>query len=615
MITNFIKDVKQFYKEVYESDLTKLSLSELQQLNEKVKDLYKNPILGKKHSEEERLNSFYAYTVLSGYTTVVRKNENTADFMCFLDKLEKSLLSAPDTTKDVVLSYIKDVSCIIPRYVERQHEVYNFERKIVMESDLNSYNYLYYYGEKITTNHIKIVDFFNSMVDDDKLTEMAKCITEAFLRGLKNSNIDDSKKTYIKLEYPIGFEKLAKRVIELFEGKFKVVLCNDVSLFDKQVDYNFRYNYNFHLTPEFVKEYLTLFESEVKNKQNIFEKYAGIIYIEMFGEDRFIPKNGDEIFKKSKELAALEQDFETEYSNLFMKNIRKNTSFCIISYPCPEIGKDFEAIFDETIKINTLSNSKYSQIHQRIIDVLDKSTHLHVTGKNGNKTDLTVSFQELKNPEKETLFENCCADVNVPVGEVFTTPKLKGTNGILHVSEIYLNGWKFENLMLKIKDGFIEEYSCTNFPTEEENKEYINEHLLFDNKTLPMGECAIGTNTYAYVMGNKYNINDKLDILIAEKTGPHFAFGDTCYSIDEDTPTFNPDGKEIIAKDNEVSIKRLSENEEEASKAYYGCHTDVTIPYYELNDVIAVNDNTEISIIHDGKFVLKGTEELNIEGM
>ena len=49
---------------------------------------------------------------------------------------------------------------------------------------------------------------------------------------------------------------------------------------------------------------------------------------------------------------------------------------------------------------------------------------------------------------------------------------------------------------------------------EKENKEYINEHLLFDNKTLPMGECAIGTNTYAYVMGNKYNINDKLDILI-----------------------------------------------------------------------------------------------------
>ena len=615
MITNFIKDVKQFFKEVYESDLTKLSLSELEQLNDKVKDLYKNPILGKKNSEEERLNSFYAYTVLSHYAAVVRKSKNAADFMVFLDKLEESLESAPETTKDVVLSFIKDVSRIIPRYVERLHTVDNFARKVVMESDLSSYNYLYYYGEKITTNHTRIVDFFNSKVDDKKLTDMAKCTVEAFLRGLKNSNVDDSKKTFVTLVYPIGFEKLAKRIVELFEGKFEVVLINDDSPFDKQVDYNFRYEYNFHLTPEFVEEYLKLFESEVKAKQDIFEKYAGPIYVEMFGEDRFVPKNGDEIFEKSKELAALAQDFDTKYSNLYMKNIRKNTSFCIISYPCPEIGEDFEAIFDETIRINTLSNSKYSEIQQRIIDVLDRSTHLHITGKNGNRTDLTVALQELTNPETETLFENCCADVNVPVGEVFTSPKLEGTNGILHVSKIYLNGWKFENLMLKIKDGFIVEYSCTNFPTEKENKEYINEHLLFDNKTLPMGECAIGTNTYAYVMGNRYNINDKLDILIAEKTGPHFAFGDTCYSVDEDTDTFNPDGKKIVAKDNEVSIKRLSADEEEASQAYYGCHTDVTIPYYELDDIVAVNGSTEIHIIHDGKFVLKGTEELNIEGM
>lgn len=134
------------------------------------------------------------------------------------------------------------------------------------------------------------------------------------------------------------------------------------------------------------------------------------------------------------------------------------------------------------------------------------------------------------------------------MGEVFTSPKLTGTNGVLHVSEIYLNKWKFENLTLQIKDGFIEKYSCSNYPTEKENTEYINEHLLFDHPTLPVGEFAIGTNTYAYVMGNKYNINDKLDILIAEKTGPHFAFGDTCFSLEEHIDTFNPDGKKSLPK-------------------------------------------------------------------
>ncbi len=61
---------------------------------------------------------------------------------------------------------------------------------------------------------------------------------------------------------------------------------------------------------------------------------------------------------------------------------------------------------------------------------------------------------------------------------------------------------------------------------------------------IPMGEFAIGTETTtAYVAALKYGIADKLPILIAEKIGPHFAVGDTCYSWAEDTPVYNPDDK------------------------------------------------------------------------
>lgn len=45
--------------------------------------------------------------------------------------------------------------------------------------------------------------------------------------------------------------------------------------------------------------------------------------------------------------------------------------------------------------------------------------------------------------------------------------------------------------------------------------------------------------------------------------GPHFAVGDTCYSWEEDVKTFNPDGKEIVAKENEISALR----NEDLSKA------------------------------------------------
>ena len=106
----------------------------------------------------------------------------------------------------------------------------------------------------------------------------------------------------------------------------------------------------------------------------------------------------------------------------------------------------------------------------------------------------------------------------------------------------------------------------------------------------------------------KYGIADKLPILIAEKMGPHFAVGDTCYSHAEDVAVHNPDGKQIVARDNEVSLRR----KEDPSKAYFNCHTDITIPYDELGSLVAVcADGKEIEIIREGRFVLPGCEALN----
>ena len=132
--------------------------------------------------------------------------------------------------------------------------------------------------------------------------------------------------------------------------------------------------------------------------------------------------------------------------------------------------------------------------------------------------------------------------------------------------------------------------------------------MLFHHGSLPLGEFAIGTNTRAFVAARKYGIEDKLPILIAEKTGPHFALGDTCYSHAEEVRVCNPDGKEIIARDNEWSIKRKQGD----ASAYFNCHTDITIPYDELGEVsVVTHDERVIPVIIEGRFVLEGCEELN----
>ena len=141
-----------------------------------------------------------------------------------------------------------------------------------------------------------------------------------------------------------------------------------------------------------------------------------------------------------------------------------------------------------------------------------------------------------------------------------------------------------------------------------QSKKYIKSNILHNHDTLPLGEFAIGTNTNAYVVAKKYQIEDKMPILIAEKMGPHFAVGDTCYSWSEENKLYNPDGKEIVAKDNSVSILR----KEDVSKAYFQCHTDITIPYEELEEIAVVTEKGErIMLLKDGHFVLSGTEILN----
>ena len=66
--------------------------------------------------------------------------------------------------------------------------------------------------------------------------------------------------------------------------------------------------------------------------------------------------------------------------------------------------------------------------------------------------------------------------------------------------------------------------------------------------------------------------------------------------------------REVIARDNEISLLRKTD----MSKAYFSCHTDITIPYSELGDIKAVRaDGSRIDIIRQGRFVLEGTEELN----
>ena len=501
----------------------------------------------------------------------------------------------------------------------------NFAADLIMNSDFNDVRYLYYYGEYVSENEKRTAMHLNEL-PLETIQKMADVYTEGYRIGFVNTGKNLSKKATVNIRYTLGFERVIRIAIENFRkmGLKPTIYRAGVSVLtkrqhlkigyyggiaNKQYEYDHKDDQALILDRQFMERKLEVMRTTYEQYKDLARRHAGPACMETFGEEPFTPVSKSEAVKLNDKQKKISLEYDSKSSQIVNSYIPGDErSFTIVAYPVPEIGDQYEEIFDEIIKINTLDAKVYEKVQQTIIDALDQGTSVHILGNNGNHTDLRVQLYKLKDPKKETIFENCVADVNIPVGEVFTSPVLEGTNGVLHVSQVYLNELLYKDLEVTFSNGMVADYSCKNFEHALENKEYFLDNVLYRHPTLPLGEFAIGTNTTAYVAAKKYNIADKMPILIAEKMGPHFAVGDTCYSWAEDIKVYNPNGKEIVARDNSVSIQR----KEDVSAAYFHCHTDITIPYEELKSItVECADGKEIEIIRDGIFVLPGTEILN----
>ena len=532
-----------------------------------------------------------------------------------------------ETVQQILYWYVSDY--YEPESLERTAGLLcpdrDFAHRIIMESDLSDLRYLYYYGEYVTENELRTARHLNEM-PEERIKLLADTYTEGYRIGFEVGNKDISIKKVVNVRYALGFERMIRQAVINFDriGLRPTIYRSGASIFqgrsvnkngyfganpNKQFDYDHKEDQALILDKQLVERKLECMRNAYERYKEEAAVFGGPAVAEIFGEKPFVPGTKSTALKLNEKQQKLSVEYAVKAGAMQNEYIPgEERSFTIIAFPVPDIGERYEEIFDDIVRINTLDYKLYQGIQQKIIDALDLGLTVSVKGCGTNRTDMTIKLHELQDSSKETNFENCVADVNIPVGEVFTSPVLSGTNGILHVSRVFLNELEYKDLWLKFEDGMVADYSCSNFSTEEENRKYIKDNVLFHHDTLPLGEFAVGTNTTAYVTARKYGIEDKMPILIAEKTGPHFAVGDTCYSHAENVQVFNPDGKEIIAKDNEVSVLR----DTDVSKAYFQCHTDITIPYDELGELsVLTGEGEKIFIIQNGQFVLDGCEELN----
>ena len=639
----FLLELENVRRKIGDGTWERYSLEEMQSLNEILyRDVlpqnygtsYADPAyaVGKFGEDMGRLLSLLYAEMRSGIPFAFEERKDYLTILCELfievyNCFEESEEPDAKEIRDIIYWYASDYCDVFlaDRIGEQIDPEYSFAADIIENADLENDKYLYRFGEYITENELGTARHLRTL-PAETIQRMADVYTEGYRIGFINTGKELSKKSVVNIRYSLGFEKVIRAAMENFRKMgLKPVIYRAASgvitrrehhkigyfgaIPNWQYEYDHRQDQALFMDKRYIERRLEVMKTVYEKNRELATQFAGPAVMETFGEKPFSPAakpEAPEYSEAQRELALMYDSRSGQITNEYIRGDER--SFTIIAWPVPEIGEKYPEIFNEVIRINTLDAKLYEKVQQTMIDALDQGEYVRVIGKGTNRTDLRVQLIRLNDPEKETKFENCVADVNIPVGEVFTSPVLEGTDGILNVSRVYLDGLEYRDLELAFKDGKITDYSCSNFDSWEEGRKYIYDNVLKNHETLPLGEFAIGTNTTAYVTARKYGIEEKMPILIAEKTGPHFAVGDTCYSWSEDIRVYNPNGKEIVAKDNSVSVMR----KEDVSKAYFHCHTDITIPYEELEEIsVVTKEGKNIILIKNGRFVLPGTEVLN----
>lgn len=522
---------------------------------------------------------------------IVEKEENSADE---LRQLWKTFLLETATVRE--MDFVKSMVCIGE---ENPYET------VLEKADNSTADWMEEYGLPVTETDKKMMRFWFGL-EKEKLQAMGKTIADAFLHGFISQSRDRRERKRVRFYYQIGQEALAREVIKALKekGLTPVITAPHTlhALNQWQADHQF--DHSVVMDEELFQAEWKAYETAMYFYEKELKDTCGMIGIDQFGMESVIYTHGEHALQPDEGSKNWKTKLEQKKRDLESQWIRPSEiSFCKVAFPNLLVGERFEEIFEDFFQMNVEESEPFEKLQQVLIDGLDTCDIAEIKGCNGNETDIRISLWPIKDPTKETKFLNCGGDLNIPYGEVFTTPKLAGTTGLYHVEEICLKGIFYHDLRLTFQDGWVVDANCR------EGKEYVMNRLLYPNEKITMGEFAVGSNTKAYAIAHKYQLGDRLPILIYEKMGPHIAIGDPCFARSEDASIYNMyDHKEMVCRENEITAERNTKE-----NIYFGNHVDITLPYHQVKYLRGIRkDGTIVSFIENGRFVLKGTEGLNI---
>ena len=248
---------------------------------------------------------------------------------------------------------------------------------------------------------------------------------------------------------------------------------------------------------------------ETEERAKLRAKYDAFRMAEM---DAYIGIRGGENCNENSDVPESNLKIDSEYYfHPVHHEIRvKKTKWVVLRYPnqgmAQQAGMSTDAFEDFYFNVCNLDYSKMDKAMNALKKRLDNADKVRIVGKG---TDISFSIKGIGS-------KKCSGERNIPDGEIYTAPVKNSVNGVITYNAPSVeNGFKFENVCLKFKDGKIIEATAN-------DTEKVNAIFNTDEGARYVGEFAIGVNPYI--------VKPMGDILFDEKISGsiHFTPG-ACY--------------------------------------------------------------------------------------
>ena len=211
------------------------------------------------------------------------------------------------------------------------------------------------------------------------------------------------------------------------------------------------------------------------------------------------------------EMASVDESSMSLFGRRYQKPVHfeqrvKQTKWCVLRWPTPSMaqlaGMSTDEFEDFYFRVCCLDYGKMASAAAGLEARMNHAEQVHILGP--GETDLRFSIKDIPAVA-------CCGEMNIPDGEVFTSPVKDSVEGVVafNTATIY-HGVPFENVKLRFEKGRIVESSAT------VGGDRLEEIFDADEGARFIGEFAIGFHPHI--------LHPMKDILFDEKIAGSFHF-------------------------------------------------------------------------------------------